>query len=318
MKLKTFIVSTFIVLLLIGCSNKEVEQEFDEEVTIIAPSSIGGGWDVTARAIQEILLQENLLHEISVINKIGAGGELGWKYTYQQRDHVLAMNSSLIITNHLLGQSKLTFKDFTPIATLAKEWEVVIVSKESNINNAKTLLSEIKHTPQQYSIGISPRLGNDDQLSFVLASKQYGIEPKKLNFRVYENSSEVVNALIENEIEVATMSISEAKKYYDLDQIKLLVISSDNRLSELPDLPTWKEEGIDVVFQHWRGIMGPPNMSKEEIEFWDQVFGQMVNTKTWEQTLDHYMWEDFYKNSEETYKYLEEQSKMYEQLMGVY
>jgi len=318
MKLKTFIVSTFIVLFLIGCSNKEVNHEFDEEVTIIAPSSIGGGWDVTARAIQEILLQENLLNEISVINKVGAGGELGWKYIYQQQDHVLAMNSSLIITNQLLGQSKLTFKDFTPIATLAKEWEVVIVSKESNINNAKTLLSEIKQKPQKYSIGISPRLGNDDQLSFVLASKQYGIEPKKLNFRVYENSTEVVNALIANEIEVATMSISEAKKYYDLDQIKLLVISSDKRLSELPDLPTWKEEGIDVVFQHWRGIMGPPNMSKDEIEFWDHVFGKMVKTKTWEQTLDHYMWEGFYKNSEETYRYLEEQSKMYEQLMGVH
>lgn len=64
--------------------------------------------------------------------------------------------------------------------------------------------------------------------------------------------------------------------------------------------------------------MGPPNMTREEIEFWDHVFGQMVKTKAWKQTLDHYMWEDFYKNSEETYKYLEEQSMMYEQLMGVH
>ena len=319
MESKRLIISTLIFLLLVGCSNVEdVKHEYNEEVTIIAPSSIGGGWDVTARAIQEILLQENLLHDIQVLNKVGAGGELGWKYTYQQQDNVLAMNSSLIITNHLLGQSKLTFKDFTPIATLAKEWEVVIVSKDSKINHAKTLLSEIKQAPEQYKIGISPRLGNDDQLSFVLASKQYGIEPKNLYFRIYENSDEVVKALISKEIEVATMSISEAKKYYDLDQVKLLVISSDKRLSELPELPTWKEEGIDIVFQHWRGIMGPPNMSEDEIEFWDHVFGQMVKTKAWEKTLEHYMWEDFYKNSEETYKYLEEQSLMYEQLMGVH
>ena len=77
-------------------------------------------------------------------------------------------------------------------------------------------------------------------------------------------------------------------------------------------------EGIDIVFQHWRGIMGPPNMSKEEIEFWDHVFGEMVKTEAWKKTLEHFMWEDFYKDSEETYKYLEEQSMMYEQLMGVH
>ena len=319
MKVKPLLVSTFIFLLLIGCANEEgVKREFDKEVTIIAPSSTGGGWDVTARAIKKILLQENIVVDIEVINKVGAGGELGWKYTYHQQENVLAMNSSLIITNHLLGQSKLTFKDFTPIAILAKEWEVVIVSKGSSINRAKTLLSEIKQAPEQYKIGISPRLGNDDQLSFVLASNQYGIQPKNLHFRIYENSDEVVKALISKEIEVATMSISEAKKYYDRDQVKLLVISSDKRLRELPELPTWKEEGIDIVFQHWRGIMGPPNMSKEEIKFWDHVFGEMVKTEAWKKTLEHYMWEDFYKDSEETYKYLEEQSMMYEQLMGVH
>ena len=74
--------------------------------------------------------------DIHVLNKIGAGGELGWKYTKQQK-HVLAMNSSLLITNHLLGQSKLTYKDFTPIATLATEWSVVIVSKDSEIKVQK-------------------------------------------------------------------------------------------------------------------------------------------------------------------------------------
>ncbi|MCV9887855.1 tripartite tricarboxylate transporter substrate binding protein [Metabacillus halosaccharovorans] len=319
MKVKPLLVSTLIFLLLTGCANEEgVKRELDKEVTIIAPSSTGGGWDVTVRAIKKILLQENILDDIEVINKVGAGGEVGWKYTYQQQENVLAMNSSLIITNHLLGQSKLTFEDFTPIATLAKEWEVVIVSKDSSINRANTLLSEIKQAPEQYKIGISPRLGNDDQLSFVLASKQYGIQPKNLQFRIYENSDEVVKALISKEIEVATMSISEAKKYYDRDQVKLLVISADKRLKELPELPTWKEEGIDIVFQHWRGIMGPPNMSKEEIEFWNYVFGEMVKTEAWKKTLEHFMWEDFYKDSEETYKYLKEQSMMYEQLMGVH
>src|SRR5690606_12977695 len=95
----------------------------------------------------------------------------------------------------------------------------------------------------------------------------------------------------------------------------ILVISSDERLKELPESPTWTEEGIEVVFEHWRGIMGPPNMSKDEIQFWDETFGEMVQTEGWQQTIEQYMWKDFYMNSSETTDFLEEQSKMYEKLM---
>ncbi|MGE7666698.1 tripartite tricarboxylate transporter substrate binding protein [Ureibacillus composti] len=319
MRIKIIVVFTVVVMLCIGCTKEAGQDAITDTVTIIAPSSFGGGWDKTARAIQDILKTENLIDEdIYVLNKIGAGGELGWKYTKQQDKHVLAMNSSLLITNHLLGQSKLTYKDFTPIATLATEWNVVIVSKDSKINSAKSLMEKLKETPHAYKIGVSPRLGNDDQISFVLASKQAGIQPEELDFFVYESSGQVVEALLKNQIDVATMTLSEAKKYYDLNQVKLLVISSEERLKELPEIPTWAEEGIGMVFKHWRGIMGPPNMSKDEIEFWDRTFAKMVETEEWKQTLEKYMWENFYMNSRETSHFLDEENRKYEKLMGLY
>lgn len=318
MRKKIMAVFILFITLLTGCSLEKEQEVISDEITIIAPSSIGGGWDLTARAIQDVLMSENLIDEdIHVLNKIGAGGELGWKYTKQQKDHVLAINSSLLITNHLLGQSKITYKDFTPIAILATEWEVVIVTKDSPITSARSLMENLKETPHAYKIGVSPRLGNDDQLSFVLASKQVGLQPEELDFFIYENSAQVVEALLKKQIDVATMTLAEAKKYYDLDQVKLLVISSDDRLKELPEIPTWTEEGIELVFEHWRGIMGPPNMTKDEIQFWDRTIEKMVHTEKWQQILEKYMWKDFYKNSSETSKFLEEQSKMYEDLMKV-
>ena len=319
MRKRTLFVCLYFLLFLFGCSVQENNKiPLNEDITIIAPSSKGGGWDLTARAVQRTLLSEGIIEEdIQVVNKIGAGGELGWKFLSQQDGQVLAMNSSLLITNHLLGQSKLTFKDFTPIATLATEWEAVIVSKESEMNSAKMLMENMKSAPESFKIGVSPRLGNDDQLSFVLASKQADLEPTKLNFRVYEKSQQVVDALLAKQIDVATMTISEAIKYYELHQVKLLVVSADKRLSELPMIPTWKEEGIDVVFSHWRGIMGPPNMTKEEISFWDKTLSEMVKTKKWQGILDEYMWKSFYKDSKDTFNYLKQQSEMYERLMGV-
>ncbi len=307
-----------LIMLISGCTPKEEREVISDKVTIVAPSSVGGGWDTTARAVQEILVSEKLFDgDIHVLNKVGAGGELGWKYVQQQKESVLAINSSLLITNHLLGQSMLTYKDFTPIAILATEWEVVIVSEDSNISSAKSLMDNLKKAPHAYKIGLSPRLGNDDQLSFVLAGKQVGLKPEELDFYVYENSAQVVDALLKKQIDVATMTLAEAKKYYDSGQVKLLVISSDDRLKELPEIPTWTEEGIAVVFEHWRGIMGPPHMTKEEIQFWDRTLEEMVKTEAWQQTLKKYMWDDFYKNSSETTKFLEEQGKMYEALMKV-
>src|SRR4051812_7817161 len=131
---KKFIGILFLFLsILVGCSKDapiEEDNSKEKQITIIAPSSKGGGWDVTARAMQTILISKKIVDQpVKVINVIGSGGEQGWKYVSQQKGQVLAMNSSLLITNHLLGVSRLTYKDFTPLATLAAEWEVVVVPK---------------------------------------------------------------------------------------------------------------------------------------------------------------------------------------------
>lgn len=124
---------------------------------------------------------------ITVTNKIGGSGDVGWKYTKQKGGHVLAINSSLLITNNLLGHSKLTYKDFTPLALLASDWEVVVVSKDSNIENANELMEQLKQNKKNFNIGVAPGLGNDDHLSFVQVSKAFGINPAELQFFVYEN-----------------------------------------------------------------------------------------------------------------------------------
>ncbi|MFS0634276.1 tripartite tricarboxylate transporter substrate-binding protein [Mesobacillus foraminis] len=318
MKRKLLFLLFLMISVFMGCSVEEKPNVASEDVQIVAPSPAGGGWDRTARAIKDILISQELVNgNISIVNKIGAGGELGWKSINQEREgQALAVNSSLLITNQLLGRSQLTVKDFTPLATLATEWEVVLVSKDADISSARALMDHLKKAPHNYRFGVSPRLGNDDQLSFVLAGRQAGIEAEQLDYYVYEDSDQVVKALLSHQVDVAAMSLSEAKKYYDSKQVKLLVVSSHQRVSEIPEVPTWKEEGIDLVFQHWRGVMGPAGMTEEEIQFWDETFAQMVSTKEWKQTLKKYMWKDFYKNSKETKKYLEEQSRMYEELLG--
>ncbi|MBC6972773.1 tripartite tricarboxylate transporter substrate binding protein [Bacillus sp. Xin] len=319
MKKRLFAFIWLLAWVIAGCSleKPQATNKIDiDQVEFVAPNVAGAGWDLTARAIQKTLQEEKIFTKpIVVTNKIGGSGDVGWKYTKKKGGHVLAINSSLLITNHLLGHSKLTYKDFTPIATLAAEWEVVVVSKDTNINNGKELMEKLKKDKNRIKIGVAPGLGNDDHLSFVQVSKASGINPAELEFFVYENKENVINALIDKQIDVATLTLSEAEKQYKAGKVKILAVSSPERLKELPEVPTWKEQGTDVVFQHWKGVMGPPDMTEEEVAYWDGVIGAMVTTETWKSILEEKGWGDFYKDSGETRLFLERKSEVYEGLM---
>ncbi len=81
------------------------------------------------------------------------------------------------------------------------------------------------------------------------------------------------------------MTLSEAEKQYKAGKIKILAVSAPKRLDRLPEIPTWKEQGIDVIFQHWKGIMGPKDMTEGEVAYWDDVIKRMVESDSWKGIL---------------------------------
>lgn len=81
------------------------------------------------------------------------------------------------------------------------------------------------------------------------------------------------------------MTLSEAEKQYKASKIKILAVSAPKRLDRLPEIPTWKEQGINVIFQHWKGIMGPKDMTEEEVAYWDGVIKKMVESDSWKGVL---------------------------------
>jgi tripartite-type tricarboxylate transporter receptor subunit TctC len=288
----------------------------DGPVEIVVPAEPSGGWDVTAQAIQSVLRQKQLMKgSIHIVYKPGSGGDKGWKYVNQSGKQTISMMSSLILSNYLLGQSKLKTDDFTPLAILAKEWQTVALPKGSSMKSGKDVLKEIKMHPGKVKIGFSPGLGNDDQLSFVRAADMYGIDPFDIEFLQFDSSEELIQALIRYEIEAASMTVSEAKPYERNGEITLAAVTSEKRLPDFPKVPTWKEQGIPFVFSHWRGVLGPKNMSEEEISYWDQALKKVTSSPEWKKKINEQDWESFYLNSKETKRFLEEQSAFYQTIM---
>ena len=111
------------------------------------------------------------------------------------------------------------------------------------------------------------------------------------------------------------MSVSEASEQYKADRLDIVGVSSEERLDELPEVPTFKEQGVDLVFPHWRGVMGPPDMTEEEIAYWDERLQQMVETEEWQTILENNQWDDYYMDAEETEQFMDEQEQTYEELL---
>jgi len=306
-----------LALVLSACGNGSAESDYpSENIEIVAPATPGGGWDATARAMQNVLDKEGLVEQnMSVVNKPGGGGEVGWQYLKGQGSNTLSINSSLVIANNLLGQSDLTYEDFTPLAVLATEWISVAVPSDSDIEDGVDMLERLKEDPKSLKIAVGPALGNNDHLSFVRVADEYGVDVSQLEFMIYESGGDVLTALLGGHVDVATLSLSESLEQHMSGNLDIIATTADEPIPEDESIESWQDQGIDFTFPHWRGIMGPPDMTEEEIAYWDETFSEMVETEEWQKVLDNNGWQDYYMNSEETKAFLDEQNEMYKDLM---
>lgn len=283
-------------------------------IEIVAPAGPGGGWDLLARTMQKALTEEKLVDRpIIVSNKPGGGGATGWNYLKgkEGQGEYLAVTSPLLIQNNVLGKSELTYKNFTPLAALMTEWEVVAVKADAPWKTGKDFFEALKKDPDSMHIGVGPALGNDDHIQFLTLTKAYGGDPKKVKFVVYPaTASEQIPALLGGHIQAITISMGETMEQVKAGKLRLLGISSPERVADLPDVPTWTEQGVDFVFPHWRGVIAAPGLSAEQKAFWDATIAKMVASPTWKNSLETLQWEAFYQNADQHAAFLAKQTDL--------
>lgn len=304
-----------------GCSTQtSKEGSFPSgTVELIAPASPGGGWDSTARAIQKVISDNDLAPGVNIIvtNKPGGKGSVGWNHIKSKDGdgHFAAMNSSLIFLNELTGRADQTYQQFTPLATFTNEWIATAVKSDSDIKTPEDLIAKLKNDPKSVRIGVAPGLGNDDHLSIVAIAKKAGVDPSELNFVVYK-TSELVPGLLGGFVDIIQTGFGEVSEYYKAGDVNILATSGDVRYEgEFAKIPTWKESGIDVVFPHWRGLMGVPNMTEEQIKWWDDLLHKVVETEDWKKICKNNGWDRYYKNSSETLELYKKDYEVYKELI---
>jgi putative tricarboxylic transport membrane protein len=155
-----------------------------------------------------------------------------------------------------------------------------------------------------------------DHLAFCKVAKAAGIDPSKLVYVAFSGGGEAMTTLLGGNVAFVSTGTGEAMGQIQAGTVRALAISSPARMGgSLKNVPTVKEQGLDVTYEVWRGVFGAPGMSAAAKDWWGKTLKTMVGTKTWKEQLVKLTWEDAYANGDEFAKFLDAEYKSYSELM---
>jgi len=286
----------------------------------IVPTGPGSGIDNTARTLQAILQAHKLLDApITITNK--AGGSYGVALNYLSQfpgdGHRLFLQTSTPLSALLTGQIKLNYFEFTPIANLISEPIAFIVRAESPIAGGKDLAQRIKADPASVSIALAAARGNAYHIASALIARAVGADVKKLKIVVFGSSGDAMTAVLGGHVDVLSVTPGNFLPLLEARKIRIAGVASSKRLGGLlAAIPTFKEQGLDVVFDVPRSVIAPKGLSADQIRYWDGVFQRLIKTEGWRQALEKNQWDEDYMNSDGLRKNLKAQYEILKDVLS--
>lgn len=287
-------------------------------IEMVPAGNPGGGLDLVARALESALRDEKLFSQsFAIKNMGGAGGNLAKTYINQKKGdpHFLYVESNRIYVNRIVGTTKLTYTDVTPIARLVTEYLVWAVRADSPYKTAKDVLAKLKVDPGAVTFGVGT-VPSNDQMNILRPAMAQGIDPRQIKIVPFKSGGDLTIQLLGGHVPVISTGLSELIEQAKAGQVRLIAISAPKPVEgQFANVPTWRSMGIDLEILHWRGLFAPPGIPAEAVRYWDSTLAKMVKTPSWRKILERYQWFDAYADSATFRKALAEENKAYEEIL---
>ncbi len=260
-------------------------------IEFIIPFAPGGGVDLFGRTVAQLLNEQKLVSkQITVVNRPGAGGSVGMQLMVQRKGDpysLLGIAIHAVVTPLTLG-TPYSYKDMTPIAKIFSEYEMMVVRAESPIKSLKDIEAALRKDAGGLSFG-GASLGNSDHITVAVFAKAIGVDPTKLRYIPY-SGGESNPAILGGHVDVG-MGGLDLITQVEAGRMRVLALSSPKRLGgRFANLPTFTEQGYDVVNENWRGMFGPPEMPAGVVQYWKNALAQMVQSAAWKAELEKNQW----------------------------
>ena len=284
---------------------------------LMIPNSPGSGYDTTGREVAKVLEGEELAESIEVFNLEGAGGTVGLQRLVNEEGNAeMLMQMGLgVVGAQFSNQSEATLDQTTPIAKLIEEAEAIVVPGDSPLQSMDDLVQAWKADPGNTPVGGASNPGGPDHLTPMLLAQEVGVDPVDVNYVPYDGGGELLAGILGGDVAFAATGVGEVTESAANGDVRILAVTSEEAVEGV-EAPTLTEEGIDLVFANWRGIVAAPGISEEETQRFVDAITEMHDSDAWQQVLQDQGWTDAFMTGDEFGDFLGEESSRVEGVMS--
>ena len=216
----------------------------------------------------------------------------------------------------LTNKSPVTLDQTTPIARLTTEYEAIVVPANSPIKNAKDLAAAIKADPAKVTWA-GGSAGGVDHIAAALFAKAAGADPTKINYIPFSGGGEALAAILGGKVTAGISGYGEFESQVKAGKLRLIGLTSATKTANV-DVPSIKEQGIDLEIANWRAVVAPPGISADQKKALTDAVDKLAKSKEWQEILKAKGWEDAYVSGDAFAKVLaDEQTRTKEVLTAV-
>ncbi|MFC4273847.1 tripartite tricarboxylate transporter substrate binding protein [Achromobacter aloeverae] len=276
----------------------------------IVPAGPGAALDLAARKLVQMMQQEGLVDNMIVSNRPGGNTAIALNVLDQKQgdgNYLMTLTSSLI-NDQIIGSLNKKYTDYTPVANLLDENVAVVVRADSPWHTAMDLVNALKKNPGQANIAIATSIGNHIHVGIARPLKAAGVDVAKLTIVPFKSSADSMTALLGGHVNIVAATTPNLLAPLQTGKIRVLAIAAPERLNgPLASIPTWKEQGVNVVSVSSQAVIGPKGMTPEQIAFWDHAIRVVTAKPEWQEFLAHNQWRSHYLDAKGEAAYLDQQ-----------
>jgi putative tricarboxylic transport membrane protein len=213
------------------------------------------------------------------------------------------------------NESEATLADTTPIARLIEESEAIVVPASSPYQTLDDLITAWKADPGGVPVGGASNPGGPDHLTPMLLAQAVDLDPTTVNYVAYDGGGELLAGILGSQIAFGATGIGEVAEQAASGDIRILAVTTEEPVEGV-DAPTLTEEGVDLVFTNWRGIVAPPGLDEAQTQTFIDAITAMHDSEGWQQALEDNGWTDAFLTGDEFGTFLTEESDRVAGVLG--
>ncbi|CAN7187913.1 tripartite tricarboxylate transporter substrate-binding protein [Pseudorhodoferax sp. LjRoot39] len=260
-------------------------------VKMLIPANPGGGWDITGRALGKALMDSKAADTVSFDNKGGAAGALGLAQFIngsKNDANALMVMGAVMLGGIITGKPPVNLSQATPIARLISEYNVFVLPANSPFKTMADVVAQLKKDPGSVKWGGGSR-GATEHIAAAMIASRVGVDPSKINYVAFRGGGEATAAILGGNVSIGGSGMSEFAPYIADGKMRAIGVTSEQRLPGV-NVPTLKEQGIDVVIGNWRGVYGAPGLSAPQRKALTDMVLTAVKSASWQEAVKKNDW----------------------------